>query len=107
MEIETAVQDGIAYLHLSGRLTAGAAEIQLVAAVDELLRRELRQLVVDMSAVPFVDSTGLGALVRCHGRCVGRQGSLRVEGAQGSFLNVLKLTRLERLLAPPEEVPDV
>lgn len=105
MEIETAIDDGVASLHLTGRLTAGEPEARLVAVVDDLLAHDLHEIVVDMSAVQFVDSTGLGALVRCHGRCTGRHGSLRVEGAQGSFLNVLRLTRLERLLAPPTAEP--
>jgi anti-anti-sigma factor len=102
MEIETAIRDGVAHLRLVGRLVSGPPEATLVDAVDALLARDLVDIVVDVREVPFVDSTGLGTLVRCRNRCAGRSGSFRIEGAWGTFRDVLRMTRLETLLTPEE-----
>jgi len=102
METETAIRDGVAHLRLAGRLVAGEPESALVAVVDALVDRGVVHLVLDVRAVPFVDSTGLGTLVRCRNRCAARGGSLQIEGARGTFRDVLRMTRLETLLTPEE-----
>ncbi len=98
MQVETAIRDGVAHLRLAGRLVAGDPESALVAVVDALLDRGVVHLLLDVRTVPFVDSTGLGTLVRCRNRCTARGGSLRIEGAWGTFRDVLRMTRLETLL---------
>ena len=57
-----------------------------------------RRLVVDLSGVEFLDSSGLGALVSIL-KAMGAQGSLAVCGAHGSVLNLFKLTRMDKVFA--------
>lgn len=102
MQVETAVRDGVAHVRLAGRLVAGDPENALVAVVDALVDRGVVHLLLDVRAVPFVDSIGLGTLVRCRNRCTAHSGSLRIEGAWGTFRDVLRMTRLETLLTAEE-----
>jgi anti-sigma B factor antagonist len=67
-------------------------------AVVQLVEGGDRRLVLDLSGVAFLDSSGLGALVSIL-KALGTQGSLAVCGAQGSVLALFKLTRMDKVFA--------
>jgi anti-sigma B factor antagonist len=54
------------------------------------------QIVLDLSQVDFIDSSGLGALVSCLKR-LGPRGSLAVAGASGAVSRLFTLTRMDRV----------
>ena len=56
------------------------------------------QIVLDLSYVDFIDSSGLGALVSCLKR-LGPRGSLAVAGATGAVSRLFSLTRMDRVFA--------
>ena len=56
---------------------------------------------VDLSAVTFLDSTGIRALVQAHRRASVQGASLYVHGAQQWVAKVLEVTGVGPLLAPP------
>jgi anti-sigma B factor antagonist len=65
------------------------AVVQVVEAGD-------RRLVLDLSGVEFLDSSGLGALVSVL-KAAGSQGALAVCGARGAVLSLFKLTRMDKV----------
>ena len=63
-------------------------------------------LVVDLSAVRFADSSGLGALVSGFKNASSRNGSLKLSGLQMQVKSMFELTRLHRvfeIFPTPEE----
>lgn len=56
------------------------------------------QIVLDLSGVEFIDSSGLGAVVSCLKR-VGPAGSLAIAGATGAVSRLFTLTRMDRVFA--------
>jgi anti-anti-sigma factor len=55
-------REGLRILHLKGSLN-----IQTVFTLQDALKKETSPaLILDFSAVPFIDSAGLGALVAAH-----------------------------------------
>lgn len=54
-------------------------------------------LVVDLHAVRFVDSSGLGALVSGFKNASSRNGSLKLAGLQLQVKSMFELTRLHRV----------
>ena len=50
-------------LDLKGKLTAGLGDQILREAIDELLAEEKKKVVLNLSEVSFLDSTGVGELV--------------------------------------------
>jgi len=88
---------GTAIVRLVGRLdliSASGLKEGVVAAVGNGQHR----LVIDLHAVPFIDSSGLGALI--GGLKAARQagGDLRIARATEQAAMILELTNLNRVL---------
>ena len=106
MEFDTDVTaDGIAVIRSEGRLNMASAP-QLRAVVAECAAAGRSRIVVDLSAITFVDSSGLGALI--GGLKTARQadGDLRIAAPTEQVATVLGLTNLDRVLRPFATVED-
>lgn len=83
-----------------------AAEIapQVKAAFKELLEKHyLKNIIFDLSAVKFMDSTGLNAIVEGHKLCNGLGGKFVLVGVSEDIGHVIKITKLDSVLfiCPP------
>lgn len=62
-------------------------------------RSSATRLILDLSAVRFMDSSGLGLLLRCHRLTAARPGAtLVLRGPSDNVRNVLRLAKVESLL---------
>jgi anti-sigma B factor antagonist len=97
---DTSVADGGAtVIEASGRLDMVAAP-QLKALVQSAVGSAKTPVVVELSGVQFMDSTGLGALISGL-RTTRQAGSdLRIAGATSQVLTVLQMTRIDRVMTP-------
>jgi anti-sigma B factor antagonist len=59
-------------------------------------------LVVDLTNVPFVDSTGLGSLVDLHAAVTSAGRTVRLRGVQKPVRKVIEITGLTGLLVPTD-----
>jgi len=80
-----------------GRLTLTTAH-ELRQAVDDLVGSGRTRLVVDLSQVELIDSSGVGALVGGLRSARSGGGDLRLASASPQVVTVLRLTNLDRLL---------
>lgn len=81
----------------SGRLTATGAPM-LRNAVNDLVAAGNARVVIDMSELTFVDSSGLGALVGGLKSARTAGGDLRIAAVPDAVRTVLRLTNLDRVL---------
>ena len=88
----------IAVVECSGRIVEGAESAALYQQVRDLLTTH-RFFVLDLRNVSFVDSSGLGLLVRLLSRVRGMAGDLKLCGAGPNLENALAVTRLGAVLA--------
>ena len=70
---------------------------ELKAQMLKLFEEGKSHLVVDLQAVRFVDSSGLGALVSGFKNASSRNGSLKLSGLQLQVKSMFELTRLHRV----------
>jgi anti-sigma B factor antagonist len=87
-------QDDTLFLRLQGEFTFGAAT-ELRQAAEEALDSPFWAMVVDLSHVPFMDSTGIGTLVAINSKvyAAGRRFALLSPGER--VLKTLELVRLQ------------
>ncbi|MGV9557290.1 STAS domain-containing protein [Streptomyces sp. NPDC003401] len=57
------------------------------------------RIVVDLSAVTFMDSSGINLFVACHQQVSKTHGWVRIASAQDSVLRVLKLVGLNSIIS--------
>jgi anti-sigma B factor antagonist len=85
----------LAVLALRGEVDVSTAP-RLRQGLVELATEGRASVVVDLSGVEFLDSTGLGVLVSGLRRFRLLGGDLMLAGAQPRILRVLEITRLDR-----------
>ena len=98
MQIDvTQPRAGTAVLTLGGRLNMVSAP-HLKTAITESVEAGRTHLVVDLTAVSFMDSSGLGVLIAGLKRARQVGGDLRITGVTQQVATVLQLTNLDRVL---------
>ena len=88
--------DGVTVVRLSGRLDVAAVD-RLKPELHRLIAAGHNRLVLDLEALEFIDSTGLGLLVGCLRRCVAAGGDLCLTKVSQFLRSVFELTRLTRV----------
>jgi len=93
------IEPDILVVELSGRITLGGESQGLETAVQELVARSERKIVLDLGGVDYVDSTGLGTITHCFSALKKAGGGLLVARAGGKVQHLFKITRLDTFLA--------
>ena len=88
----------ITVIDLSGRITLGRESGQIEAAVLKALNDGARKIIVDMSGVTYIDSTGIGIIAYCFGKISQKGARGAVAGAKGLVLDVFKLARIDNVV---------
>jgi anti-sigma B factor antagonist len=79
-----------------GRIVEGDETRALQDHLNSVLQRS-SNIVLNLSAVDFLDSGGLGLLVRFYNRTQTAQGSLKLCGVPANIAEVLRITKLNTL----------
>lgn len=82
MQIHKRNVDEVTILDLKGRLTLNEGTTQLKDTLDGLINSGVKRIVLNLQGVAYVDSGGLGELVR----------SLAAVGRHGGHLKLINLT---------------
>jgi anti-sigma B factor antagonist len=82
---------------LEGPVRAGAAVDFLRAKVEESIKAGQPRVIVDMSKVTSLDSSGIGVLVRSLAQVKQKGGALRLVGLPATVSRTLKITGVLRL----------
>jgi anti-sigma B factor antagonist len=89
--------DDITVVACTGRIVEGDESAALDTHVINLLPVR-PDIVINLGAVDFVDSAGLGLLVKLASRARARNGSLKLCALGAHIREVLRVTKLDRLL---------
>jgi anti-anti-sigma factor len=96
-------EQAVTLMRLKGRLDAAAAP-RLLARLTGAIAEGKAQFVVDLADVPFIDSTGLGALVSGLKAARRVEGDLRLAAPSPQVRKLLRLTTLDRVFTILETV---
>jgi anti-sigma B factor antagonist len=89
--------DDVVVLSISGRITLGRDCQQVEWKVEDLLEEKKTKIVLDLSAVDHVDSSGIGIIMMCYGKAKKVGGDLRLAGVSGNVERILRAVSLERI----------
>jgi len=85
----------VVVLELTGRFALGRESQRVQWQVEELLRENVRKVILDLSGLELIDSMGIGVIMFGAGQLKKAGGELRVAGAKGLVQDVLKLAKVD------------
>src|SRR5262249_15642014 len=85
---------GVSILEVHGRLTIGEPSEQLYAALQSVVKKGARKVIVALNSTPQIDSSGLSTLVRISIQLARDGGVLRLVCGPGRVRDALTVTRL-------------
>jgi len=94
MKINSRNRDGVTILEPRGKITIGVGDVALRQAVQEQLDGGARNLLIDMSGVTTMDSSGVGELVSTYTTVTNRGGKLKLLHLPPKVNDVLQITQL-------------
>ena len=89
--------DGVVTLRIEGELDAVTIP-DIRPAIDALLAERHPRIVVDLSGLRLIDSSGVGAVVFLYKKAKEYGGVVTVLGLRDQPLSIFKLLRLDRVL---------
>lgn len=92
------IEPDITVVEIAGRLNLGNTLLSIENTLKRLIDEGSRRMVVDVTALLSVDSSGIGMLVSCFAHMEQRGGQLRLAGAQGAVLKVFETVHLDRIV---------
>ena len=97
MRIDRSEERGVTIVALEGVIKLGESAQQFSAYLEELLNEGVEAVVIDLSRIDHVDSTGLGELVGYLQRFTAEGRRLGLLRPHKRIMNLLKLTRLNEI----------
>jgi anti-sigma B factor antagonist len=86
--------DDVTILDLHGKILIGEGDDALREAVTKLVDGGVQKLLLNLGDVPYVDSAGLGEIVRCYTTVSRKGGKLKLINLTKKIQDLLAITKL-------------
>jgi len=94
MQTATRQVGGVTVLDISGRITLGEGNVILREIVRDLAEKGANAIVLNLGEVHYIDSSGIGELVKAHTTIRNQGGQLKLTNLNKRVNDLLQLTRL-------------
>jgi anti-sigma B factor antagonist len=84
----------------------GPVTLETLFDLQNTLRQEHTDLVIDLSGVPYMDSAGLGALLTAYASCQRNHHKFALAGVSSRIMVLLEVTKINTLLPIFDTVAD-
>ncbi len=105
LDISESIREGVTILSLKGRITAGETNA-IREKVDQTIAAGRLNVILDLTHVDYVDSTGLGGMVICYTTLKRHGGALKLVNPNKRNIELLALTKLYTVFEVFTEVQD-
>jgi len=94
MVIEERVIGDVTILDLKGKMTLGEGDELLKDKINSLIHQGQKKLLLNLEGVPYIDSAGLGEIVRTYTTVSRQGGSLKLVNLTKRITDLLSITKL-------------
>ena len=94
MKINTRTVDDVEIVALEGKITIGAGDVQLREVIQQCMNENKSNILLDMSGVTTIDSSGIGELVGSFTTVTNRGGKLKLLHLPPKITDLLQVTQL-------------
>src|SRR3954464_1223273 len=94
LNVKTRKVDGVIVVDMSGRLTIGEPVLLLRETLRFQVNDGVRQFVLNLGDVSYIDSSGLGELVSAYTTVRNKQGDVKILNLTTKAKDLLQMTKL-------------
>ena len=106
LEIAHREREGVILMDLKGRITMGVEVAIFRDAVEKIAATSEPKLLLNMTGVDYVDSTGLGAIVMCSTRVKGANGQAKLVNVNRRNIELMVMTKIDTIFEVYEDETD-
>ena len=106
MDIEERAVGEVMILDLKGKLTIGEGDELLRDKINSLIQQGHRKLLLNLEGVSYVDSAGLGEIVRTYTTVSRQGGNLKLLNLTKRIQDLLAITKLLTVFDTYESEPE-
>ena len=94
MKFSTRKNGDIVIIDIEGKILLGEGDVEIKQAVDGLLKKGVINVLLNLAKVPYIDSAGLGEIIRCFTALRRSGGSLKLLSPNSRIIDLLNITNL-------------
>ena len=94
MQIHQRMVGDVTIVDLNGKMTLGEGDELLRDKVNSLIQQGQKKIILNLSEVPYIDSAGLGEVVRTYTTVSRQGGSLKLLNLTKRIQDLLAITKL-------------
>jgi anti-sigma B factor antagonist len=94
LKVKTQMDGDVAVVHVSGKLMGGPESDNLRNEIKQLIEDGTRKFVINLHGVPWINSTGLGALMSVYTSVQRGEGSLKLCNVSDRIQSLFMITKL-------------
>jgi len=106
MEIEERVVNSVTILDLKGKLILGEGDELLRDKVNSLVHQGRKNILLNLEGVPYIDSAGLGEVVRTYTTVSRQGGRLKLLHLTKRIQDLLSITKLLTVFETYDSEPE-
>jgi len=94
LKIASRQVDGVTVLDFEGRIVLGEPTEAIRDTLQDLVSKGQKKILLNLGEVSYIDSSGLGALVRGYSTLASQQGTLKLLNLTKKVQDLLQVTKL-------------
>ena len=84
----------IAVIDVDGKVVLGDGDVEIKQTVDDLLQKGNKKILLNLAKVPYLDSAGLGEIIRCFTALRRSGGHFKLLSPNQRIIDLLNITKL-------------
>ena len=94
MKFSTRKAGDVVVIDVDGQILLGDGDVEIKLAVDDLLKQGSKKILLNLAKVPYLDSAGLGEIIRCFTTLRKSGGDFKLLSPNRRIIDLLTITKL-------------
>jgi anti-sigma B factor antagonist len=94
MKFSTRKTGNVIIIDVDGKILLGEGDVEIKKTVDDLLKHGNKSILLNLAKVPYLDSAGLGEIIRCFTALRRSGGSFKLLSPNPRIIDLLNITKL-------------
>ena len=94
MKLSSRLAGDVTILDVEGKILLGEGDVEIKEAIDSLLVQGKKKFLLNLAKVPYIDSAGLGQIIRGFTAIRKAGGALKLLSPNAKIIDLLTVTKL-------------